>query len=98
MKNEADVKNEVKKILRRFNCWWFMPVPTGYGMRGVPDFIICLHGRFVAIETKYGRNRPTKLQQRQLKGIDKADGITFVVDQTNVKYLESWLAEIICDD
>lgn len=91
MKNEADVKDEVKKVLKSLGAWWFMPVQTGYGVQGIPDFIVCLNGEFVAIETKFGYNKPTAHQAMQLKKIQEAKGRAFVINEENVKFLEGWL-------
>ena len=83
MRSEADVKERVKGALKSLgpSCWWDMPVRTGYGVRGVPDFIVCLCGRFVSIETKDpgGKNELTPLQRRQQAAIVEAQGQYLVV-------------------
>ncbi|TVR98840.1 MAG: hypothetical protein EA406_05505 [Rhodospirillales bacterium] len=94
MKKEADVKREVKKILDDLGAWWFMPVPVGYGKQGVPDFIVCLNTRFIAIETKYGSNKLTAWQERQIDGIDTAGGWTFVINERNIDGLKPALQAI----
>lgn len=91
MRNEADVKKEVKKLLNKLGAWWFMPVPTGYGVKGVPDFIVCLEGRFVGIETKFGKNKPSKWQQLQIEKIKAACGTALVINEDNVGELEQLL-------
>lgn len=94
MKKEADVKAEVKKILKRLGIWYFMPVPTGYGVQGIPDFICCADGVFVAIETKFGSNKPTKWQQIRLAEIGMAGGFAWVIDEESVLDLEERLRGI----
>lgn len=91
MKKEADVKAEVKKILKNLGIWYFMPVPTGYGVQGIPDIICCAEGVFIAIETKFGRNKPTKWQEIRLNEIDEAGGFAWVIDEENVHDLEKRL-------
>jgi len=91
MQNEADVKKEVKKVLNKLGAWWFMPVPTGYGVKGVPDFIVCLDGKFAGIETKYGKNKPSKWQQLQIEKIKAANGEALVINENNVSELEELL-------
>ena len=91
MQNEADVKKEVKKVLNKLGAWWFMPVPTGYGVKGVPDFIVCLDGKFAGIETKYGKNKPSKWQQLQIEKIKAANGEALVINESNVSELEELL-------
>lgn len=91
MRIEADVKKRVKEILKEHGAWWFMPVQSGYGVAGVPDFLICYKGQMLAIETKFGGNRPTPLQRRQLDNIEAAGGRTVVVDETNVESVKAWL-------
>jgi hypothetical protein len=92
MKNEADVKDEVKKVLKTLGAWWFMPVQTGYGVQGIPDFIVCLNGKFIAIETKFGNNKLTTHQERQLKNIEAAKGGAFVINEKNVRNLPAMIA------
>lgn len=95
MKKEADVKREIKKILKSLGVWYFMPVPTGYGVQGIPDFICCAQGMFIAIEAKCGSNKPTKWQQIRVAEIAKADGFAWVIDETNVGELEARLRGIL---
>ena len=42
---------------------------------GIPDIIICLCGRFVAIELKAGDNVPTERQLMTMQLINKAKGL-----------------------
>ena len=44
------------------------------GRVGVPDFLACYEGRFVAIEVKRPGNLPTKAQLRQMALIREAGG------------------------
>jgi len=55
----------------------------------VPDIICCVNGRFLAIECKAGDNKPTVLQQRELKAIADAGGSALVVNELNVEGVAS---------
>jgi Holliday junction resolvase len=88
---EAKVKEKIKKILKEHGVWYAMPMGTGYGNSGVPDFLCCVKGRFVAIEAKAGKGIPTALQEKNLRDIKAAGGWTFVVNETNIEDLEQWL-------
>jgi hypothetical protein len=89
MRKEGDVKTEVKRVLATYGdkVWWFMPVPTGFGVQGVPDFVCSLRGRFVGIETKFGSNGLTKFQIKQMDAIIKTGGMHMVINEHNVKDL-----------
>ena len=53
IKSEAWVKDRVKEIFAQFgNDRPYMPPPALYGSAGASDFIECVYGRYVAIETK----------------------------------------------
>lgn len=94
MKKEADVKAAIKKILASLpNCWWYMPVQTGYGVRGVPDFIICLSGHFIGLETKFGGNTLSPHQQIQRDKIVRAYGDYYVVTEDTIDAMETLLRE-----
>jgi hypothetical protein len=57
-----------------------MPVQSGYGVHGIPDFIVCWHGWFIAIECKAPGKEGTLTanQARQIHKITDADGIAVV--------------------
>ena len=39
---EAKVKAKIKAALRTHNIYYAMPIGTGYGNSGVPDFLCCI--------------------------------------------------------
>jgi pantoate kinase len=84
---EAKVKEKIKKILKEHNVYFAMPMGTGYGNSGVPDFLCCVNGRFLAIEAKAGRGIPTALQEKNIRDIHAAGGIATVVNEENLDWL-----------
>lgn len=95
MRNEADVKKKVKLILCELETWWYMPVQTGYGVKGIPDFVCCVNGHFIGIETKFGKNTTSKWQDAQIQAIQEARGTCFIINEKNVDELPKLLAEFI---
>lgn len=87
MTPEGAVKKRVKEILKELGAWYAMPMGTGYGHSGVPDFLVCLDGVFIAIETKAGKGTTTALQDREIKRIHEAKGIAIVVREDNLETL-----------
>lgn len=81
---EAKVKAKCRKLLDTFGAYYFFPATGGFGRSGVPDIIISYKGRFFAIECKAGNNKPTPLQQREIKAINDSGAIAIVVNEDNV--------------
>ena len=94
MTPEAKVKQKVRLVLETHGAYYTMPVTGGYGASGVPDFLVCHHGRFIGIECKANGNAPTALQLNNMKRIDWAGGKTVVINETNISDLETLLKEI----
>lgn len=91
---EGRVKDMVMDRLDALpNCWYFMPVTRGMGRAGVPDFIVCVNGEFLAIETKskHTTHGITPLQSRELGNIRTARGWALVIDEDNMHVLDSLL-------
>jgi len=84
MTPEAKVKKKVKEFLKSVDAYYVMPIGTGFGNSGAPDFIACVRGRFIGIECKANGNRVTALQQDNLDRIEQSGGYAFVVDEINV--------------
>jgi pantoate kinase len=88
---EGKVKARVKQILKDLNVYYAMPMGTGYGNSGVPDFLLCWHGWFIGIECKAGDNKPTALQEWNLTEIRRCGGRGYVVTESNVEELRAIL-------
>lgn len=91
MTPEGKVKAKVKKILDEVNCYYFFPATGGYGKSGVPDVVGCYSGRFFGIECKTRDNKPTLLQEKNLKAIEYNGGFSLVVNEDNVDELRDIL-------
>lgn len=95
IKNEGGVKSAVKDILNGLGIWWYMPVQTGYGVKGIPDFVCCANGKFIGIETKFKNNGLSQWQKVQIERIKAVKGTVFVINENNLTYLESMLEELL---
>jgi len=91
---EKKVKDKVRKVLAGVNAYVVTPATHGYGVSGVPDILVCYHGRFLAIECKAGNNHPTALQIRNLSQIASTGGYTLVVNEDNIDDVVDVLARI----
>ena len=88
---EAKVKAKIKAILKAHGAYYAMPIGTGLGNSGVPDFLVCHAGRFLGIEAKAGKGKTTALQEKNLRQIREAGGVAMVINETNIAELEEWL-------
>jgi len=76
---EGLLKDEVKKYLNSLHAYWYMPVPAGYGKQTL-DFLCCINGRFIGLETKAPGKKPTARQWQCIQQINDAGGIGFFAD------------------
>lgn len=95
---EAKVKAKIKAILKAHGVYYAMPIGTGLGNSGVPDFLCCVNGRFLAIEAKAGRGKLTALQEKNLREIKQAGGWTFMINEGALEHevLEAVLENMKC--
>ncbi|PWU21861.1 MAG: recombinase RecB [Verrucomicrobia bacterium] len=74
--SEHYVKKDIKLLLQRYGAYFHMPVKKAIGTATV-DFLCCVRGRFVAIETKAPGGRLTGRQKAILHTVRGAGGIAF---------------------
>jgi hypothetical protein len=91
IKPEALVKKKIRAILDEYAAYYAMPIGTGYGNSGVPDFLVCCNGRFIGIEAKAGKNNATALQQHNIERIFDAGGYALVINEDNLHVLQELL-------
>ena len=90
---EGKVKDKIKKILKEHALYYVMPMGTGYGNAGVPDFLCCLNGRFLAVEAKAEGGKVSALQHKNLSDIESGGGEAWVVSPTNLDEFAQWVKE-----
>lgn len=88
---EAKVKAKIKAILKEHGVYYAMPIGTGYGNSGVPDFLCCVDGRFLAIEAKAKHGKPTELQMKHMREINNAGGISILINDDSLAALPGYL-------
>jgi Holliday junction resolvase len=85
---EAKVKTKIHALLKKHKAYAVNYIGGISANNGTPDILACLHGRFIAIEAKAGKNKPTDLQTLNLKRIDEAGGLALVINEENLNQLE----------
>lgn len=91
MTNEKDVKRAIKKLLDKHGWFWWMPPANGYGTTGVSDFNALKNGVFLAVEAKFGTNKPSPRQKAYAESIAAQQGFAFCVNDKNLEWLDRWL-------
>lgn len=89
MTPEGKVKDKVKRLFKAMDVYYAMPATGGYGASGVPDFLVCLKGRFIGVECKAGKGKPTALQLKNLAEIEASGGISVIVNEDNLEQFET---------
>ena len=88
---EAKVKKQIRAILDEYNAYYAMPIGSGYGNSGVPDFLVCYKGWFIGIEAKANNGKVTALQDFNLNKITETGGIALVINELNFQALKNLL-------
>lgn len=88
---EAKTKKMIRKVLDEYGVYYAMPVGSGYGNAGVPDFLVCYKGWFIGVEAKAGNGVPTALQKAHIQRISDNGGISLVVYETDEAHLRGVL-------
>lgn len=90
-KREADVKKQVKKLLDQHNYFWWSPPANGFGKIGVSDINALKNGVFIAVETKFGKNKATAHQKAFLDSVRAEKGYGFIVHEKNIEFFAQFL-------
>jgi hypothetical protein len=93
---EAKVKANIKEVLKMEGVYYAMPIGTGWGNSGVPDFLCCVNGRFLGIEAKANGGKPTALQKKNLMDIELSGGYTAVINEnaSDLQYLVELIKQL----
>lgn len=94
MKPETKFRqNKVIPFLKKLKRTKRFPIQQ-LSISGTPDFLLCSHGRFVALELKDTGQVPTRLQQSELDAVTRAGGIAIVATPENWSEVKQQLLEL----
>lgn len=78
--NESDITKSILKYLKTLpRCFFWKEHGGIYGTSGIPDIIVCIDGRFIALEVKTQKGKTTPLQNAAIRKIHSSGGFAFVV-------------------
>lgn len=80
-RREKELQQTCASMLRLRDIWFSasrMDKPST-NAKGTPDFLICMRGKFVAVEFKRPGQQPTDEQLQALKAIERNGGIVRIV-------------------
>lgn len=93
---EGKVKKQVSDLLKATpGCYYFMPVPGGFGMTTL-DYVGCYRGRFFSVETKKPGGKPTPRQNQIIGTMQAANAAVFVIDG-DLAELKGWLSKVMAE-
>lgn len=91
VKNENGVKKLVKELLD-FHGWFsFVPGAGGFSTHGVSDRLALKDRVFIAVEVKFGYNKPKPLQKSFAAQVMSNECYAFCVNEKNIDHFAWWL-------
>lgn len=89
--NEKGVKLLIKRLLDFHGWFHWATSANGYGQQGVSDRLAIKDGVFLAIEAKFGGNKPKPVQKMFAMQVMANDGFAFCANEKNIDHLAMWL-------
>lgn len=75
--------------------WYFKVWGGGYQVAGIPDLIMCVNGKFVAVELKSDKGKATPLQIHNIKSINQSNGLAIVARPSDFELLKICIEGVI---
>ena len=75
---ESSIKKSMKDWLDSEGIFWSMVAGGAYSKEGDPDLILCVDGKFVAVEGKTETGEQRNLQRTRMRQIRESGGIYVV--------------------
>ena len=94
--SESTIQKAILDYLKSLGVWCFAFKASICNERGVPDIICCYKGRFIGLEVKTARGKPSSIQRAQIRRINCAMGKAKVV--RSVDEVKEVLKELDEDD
>lgn len=94
MAAEKQYENKVKKFLKDQGCWTLKTWSNGVQRSGVPDLLVCCNGRFVGVELKAPKGKPSELQLWNLLQIERSGGYGWLLYPDDFENFKNWIVSL----
>lgn len=89
------VKRDLEELQQNGALLWFTKIQQ-VGIRGIPDYLICARGKFIALELKKStKEKPDPLQQYNLNEIRACCGVSLTANPEDwhgaLETIKKWL-------
>ena len=74
MASEKIYENKIKTYLKSIGAYFIKTHGDRFSRIGTPDILACINGKFVAVEVKGEKGKPSDLQLYHIEQIRKAGG------------------------
>ena len=74
MGTEKIFENKIKSYLKSIGAYFIKTHGDRFSKVGTPDILACVNGKFVAVEVKGEKGKPSELQLYHIEQIQKAGG------------------------
>lgn len=95
---EKSFENKIKDFLDSIGAVWYKQFGCSYTKAGTPDLLCCVNGRFVAVEVKAEKGRPSPLQLYNINKIRKAGGAVYLLYPKDFEEFKQDMMEILNED
>ena len=90
-RNETAVKKTIKELLDKHGWFHWAAAASPFGATGIADRLAFRDGVLMAVEAKFGYNKPTTLQKAFLESIAAESGFGFVVNEKTLPAFAQFL-------
>ena len=95
MAEEKSFEERVKRWLRQNGCYVVKYYGCGTTRAGIPDLLVCVKGKFLAVELKAEKGVTTPLQETQLNLIAKSGGVGIVLKPSGFMEFKRYVQELM---
>lgn len=89
--SEAALSKKITAWLKENEIYYFKPRGGAYGKRGMPDYIICVGGRFAGLEIKSSGGAISLMQKKEQEQIRRSGGFVCTVWPATWPFIKSAL-------
>ena len=79
MGTEKIYENKIKSYLKSIGAYFIKTHGDRFSKVGTPDILACINGKFVAVEVKGEKGKPSDLQLYHIEQIKKAGGYGIIL-------------------